>query len=447
MARTLWAVVGILVLHAHLGMTGPARADPLLALEARLAQAVMQTGEGHKTYLRVALKGCDPPPSRERVPVNVALVIDRSGSMAGERLAQARAAASLAIERLGPADVASVVTFDHAAQLLVAAQQVADRTLFIERIGRISPGGSTAIHDGVLLGAVEVRKFKDARRLNRVVLLSDGQANVGPRHPSDFAALGAALVAEGISVSTIGLGAGYNEDLMLELARASDGNHAFARDPTDLITIFNKEFDDALNTCAQTVAVTIELEPGARVLRALSREGVIEGRSATFRFNQVYAATEHYVLVELELDPALAAGVGERELGVVSVGYAPPNGQTRHTLKAPIHVSFSASEQAIAAGRDGKVEEAVLEQITRQRALEAVRLKDAGNANQARQLLLENAKALDAFLATAPTSAARLIELNKHYQALTAPAADKTLSERKVLRALDLPAAGSATRY
>jgi Ca-activated chloride channel homolog len=261
MARTLRTVVGILGLHALLMVAGPARADPSIALEARLAQAVLKTGEAHRTYLRVALKGCDRPPSPERVPVNVALVIDRSGSMAGERLAQARAAASFAIERLGPADVASVVTFDHAAQLLVAAQAVDDRTFFLERIGRITTGGSTAIHDGVLLGAVEVRKYKDARRLNRLVLLSDGQANVGPRRAGDFAALGAALMAEGISVSTIGLGAGYNEDLMLELARASDGNHAFAREPSDLITIFNKEFDEALNTCAQTVAVTIELEP------------------------------------------------------------------------------------------------------------------------------------------------------------------------------------------
>jgi hypothetical protein len=81
MARTLRTVVGIVVLHALMSSAGPARADPSIALEARLAQAVMKTGEAHKTYLRVGLKVCDPPPSRARVPLNVALVIDRSGSL------------------------------------------------------------------------------------------------------------------------------------------------------------------------------------------------------------------------------------------------------------------------------------------------------------------------------------------------------------------------------
>src|SRR5262249_17945049 len=153
----------------------------------------------------------------------------------------------------------SVVTFDQIAQVLVDAQPVNDPGLFTDRIMRIGIGGTTAIHDGVLLGALEVRKFKDPTRLNRIVLLSDGQANVGPRRPEEFAALGAALLADGISVTTIGLGNGYNEDLMLKLARASDGNHAFARDPSDLITIFNKEFNDVLASCAQTVSIDIDL--------------------------------------------------------------------------------------------------------------------------------------------------------------------------------------------
>ena len=177
--------------------------------------------------------------------------------------------------------------------------------------------GSTAIHAGVLQGAAEVAKFKEPRRLNRVVLLSDGQANIGPVRPEEFALLGRALLTQGISVSTIGLGLGYNEDLMLQLARASDGNHAFAREPTDLVQIFNKEFDDVLGSCAQTVSVDIELKPGVRAVRALSRDGLIEGQRAQFTLNQVYAATEHYVLLEVEIDKAPAsrrrAGAGRGE--------------------------------------------------------------------------------------------------------------------------------------
>ena len=438
-----------LLLLASLLLAPGARADQPITLDARLAHGIMKGDEGQRNYLRIGLKGCRPEPNRDRTPVNVAFVIDRSGSMAGQALEQARAAAIMAVHRLGPADIASVVTFDHVAQLLVDAQRVTDHDVFIDRVTRIAVGGTTAIHAGVVLGASEVGKFKASGRLNRVILLSDGQANVGPRRADEFAALGAALFAEGISVTTIGLGTGYNEDLMLELARSSDGNHAFAREPSDLITIFNKEFDDVLGSCAQTVSIDIDLVPGVRVVRSLSREGSIDGQRATFRLNQLYAATEHYLLLELELDQAVTA-VGERELGIVKVGYALSHTPSRQTIDTAIRAGFSASDEQVRAGRDAKVEEAVLEQVTRQRAQQAVKLQDAGKASEARQLLMQNATELQSFLASAPVAPARLIELTKQYQVLAAPraaAAGQGLSERKILRELQISGAGSATRY
>ena len=236
---------------------------------------------------------------------------------------------------------------------------------------------------------------------------------------------------------------------MLELARSSDGNHAFAREPSDLITIFNKEFDDVLGSCAQTVSIDIDLVPGVRVVRSLSREGSIDGQRATFRLNQLYAATEHYLLLELELDQAVTA-VGERELGIVKVGYALSHTPSRQTIDTAIRAGFSASDEQVRAGRDAKVEEAVLEQVTRQRAQQAVKLQDAGKASEARQLLMQNASELQSFLARAPVAPARLIELTKQYQVLAAPkaaAAGQGLGERKILRELQISGAGSATRY
>ena len=220
-------------------------ADKPIGLDARLAQPVMKSGEKQQNYLRVALNGCKPERT-DRTPVNVAFVIDRSGSMNGQRIAQAREAAIMAVSRLDGNDTASVVIFDDKVDVLVEARNVSDPGYFTDQIRQIGVRGSTAIYAGVQEGANQVRKFKDPRKLNRVVLLSDGLANVGPSQPAHFAQLGRALLAEGISVSTIGLGRDYNEDLMQQLARASDGNHAFASAPNDLIQIFNKEFDDVL---------------------------------------------------------------------------------------------------------------------------------------------------------------------------------------------------------
>jgi Ca-activated chloride channel family protein len=425
----------------------PAFADKPINLEARFAQGVMKGGEKQRNYLRVGLNGCERRPA-ERTPVNVAFVIDRSGSMAGERIAQAREAAILAVKRLDQNDIASVVIFDNQVDVLAPAQPVADPNTYVELIRRIGVRGSTAIYDGVQQGAREVRKFKDERRLNRVVLLSDGLANVGPKTPPEFAKLGRELLAEGISVTTIGLGLDYNEDLMLQLARASDGNHAFATAPNDLIQIFNREFDDVLASCAQTVSIDVDLTPGVRVARALSRDGKVEGGRAQFTLNQVYAATEHYVLLELEYDGKTA--VDPQNLGKVHVAYTVPDSSTKQTLDATISGRFSASADEVKIGQDKAVMEAVVQQVTRERAQMAVKLRDEGKREEAAKLFQQNADEIGAFLATAPQASPALQSLQSQYGgfAKTAPAAPASVfnNERKLLRQLD-GGAGMGSRF
>jgi Ca-activated chloride channel homolog len=427
-----------------------ARAADAITLDARLAQPVMKDGVAAKNYLRVALGGCRPEPAKGRTPVNVAFVIDRSGSMQGDRIAQAREAAVMAVNRLQAGDVASVVIFDDAVDVLIPAQPVADANLFADAIRRIGVRGSTAIHAGVLAGAAEAAKFKDAGRLNRVVLLSDGQANVGPKRPDEFAVLGRALLAQGISVSTIGLGLGYNEDLMLALARASDGNHAFAREPSDLIHIFNREFNDVLAACAQTVSIDIELKPGIRPVKTLSRDGAIAGSTASFSLNQVYAATEHYVLLEVEVDKDQAVA-GERDLGTVKVAYTQAPGGGRQTLAAAVRGRFTSSDAEVATGADAKVAEAVVEQVVNERSRRVVELRDAGKLDEAQALIRQNALDIKAYAGSVASPNAHILELGRQYDALgvqPAPTTAQQLGEqRKTLRYLQAPAAGSGTRY
>jgi Ca-activated chloride channel family protein len=431
-------IAGAVAGAARAGATEP------ITLTARLAQPVMKSGERQTNFLRIGLNGCAPQRNAERTPVNVALVIDRSGSMSGERIAQAREAAIMAIKRLDDKDIASLVIFDDRIDVPVPAQKVADHNYFIDRILQVAARGNTAIYAGVNTAAAEVRKFKDAHRLNRVVLLSDGQANVGPSQPDDFAQLGRKLLAEGISVSTIGLGADYNEDLMLQLARAADGNHAFAGAPTDLIQIFNREFDDVLASCAQMVSIDVELAPGVHAVRALSRDGTIDGAHARFQLAQVYAATEHYVLMEVGFDTAAAE---EREVGVVHVAYTAPETGARQTLEAPIRARFSASAAEVAANADKIVMESVIEQTTRERAARAVALRDQGRTEEARALLGQNAKEINAYLASAPSPA--LSAMSKQYDGLVTGLAKpgQWNEQRKLLRQMDSRGASVGARY
>jgi Ca-activated chloride channel family protein len=426
--------------------SSPASAEKPMALDAQFAQTVMKGGQTQRNYLRIALNGCERPPN-ERTPVNVAFVIDRSGSMQGSRIAQAREAAIAALRRLAAQDIASVVIFDDKIEVLVPARPVSDPAYFADRIRQVLARGSTAIYAGVLEGASEVRNKKDSRYLNRVVLLSDGLANVGPRQPSDFEKLGRDLLAEGISVSTIGLGMGYNEDLMLKLARASDGNHTFVNDATDLIQVFNKEFDDVLGSCAQTVSIDVDLRPGMKIVRALSRDGTIDGGKAQFLLNQVYQATEHYVLVEVEVDQSAAQGDGE--LGQVVVAYTSPQDGARHTIKTSIAARFSDSDAEVAAGRNVAVLASVVEQSVRQRAAEAIALRDQGKASEAQALFLTSVQEIDA-LGEAAAKSERLQYLKQQYKAIatTPPAAAKAWSkQRKMLQQMDVSPASPGARY
>jgi Ca-activated chloride channel family protein len=444
MSRAIGAAVAGLMLSF-----GPAYADKPLTLEARLGQPVMKAGETQRNFLRVAVGGCEREKT-DRTPANVAFVIDRSGSMQGARMAQAREAAIMAVKRLNADDIAAVVIFDDQIETLIPARNVTDPAPFENRIAQVGARGNTAIYGAVQQGAAEVRTHKDNRHLNRVVLLSDGLANVGPRSPDAFESLGRGLLSEGISVSTIGLGLGYNEDLMLKLARASDGNHAFAADAAALVPIFNREFNDVLGSCAQMVSIEVEMKPGIRVVRALSRDGTVAGQKASFKMNQVYQATEHYVLIEVEIDKTVAAG--QAELGSVRVAYTAPSDGVRHTLDSTVSGSFSESAAAVAASRDLRVMEAVVEQSTRERTAAAIRLRDQGKGEEAQALFKANVAEIKAYTAGQAKPSERMQQLIAEYGAIAAapPAAAPAAAwnqQRKLLRQLDTTQAGAGVRY
>ncbi|MCA9135024.1 MAG: VWA domain-containing protein, partial [Planctomycetales bacterium] len=187
-----------------------------------------------ENYLRIGITGFELPSDKQRLPVNVAIVIDKSGSMQGEKIEQARKAAIQAIDRLRDSDIVSVVTYDSSVNVLVPATKASDRETIRKQIASIAAGGNTALFAGVSKAAGEIRKFLDDKHVNRVILLSDGLANVGPASPAELEQLGESLIKEGISVSTMGLGLGYNEDLMTRLALASSGNHVFIEDAENL---------------------------------------------------------------------------------------------------------------------------------------------------------------------------------------------------------------------
>ena len=256
----------LMLIACLMGQTMTASAKQL-DLNVAMARPTMYIdGELKKgqNYVRIGLTGFELESEKERQPVNVAIVIDKSGSMQGDKIVQARKAAIQAVDRLRDDDIVSIITYDSVVTVVVPATKASDREQIKKKIQSIRAGGNTALFAGVSKAAGEARKFLDDQRVNRIILLSDGKANVGPSTPAELEQLGQSLIKEGISVSTLGLGLGYNENLMSRLALASSGNHVFIEDAENLVQVFQNEFDDVMSVVAQKIKIKAKLAEGIR---------------------------------------------------------------------------------------------------------------------------------------------------------------------------------------
>ncbi len=370
-----------------LAMTSPAIAGNV-NITADLGQEVIST-KGGKVYLRLSLKALRRESSDRRTPVNVALVLDRSGSMRGRRIEAAREAARQAISRLGRDDYVSLVAYNDGVDVLARAGRLDDHFGLKAKIDRINAGGSTALHAGVSEGGRQVREYYSGRRVNRVILMSDGLANVGPSSPAELAKLGQELGSKGISVTTIGLGLSYNEDLMSRLALASDGNHAFAKTPDDLVEIFDQEFGDTLSIAAQDIEIIIECHEGFRPKRILGREAQIDGNRIKIKLNQLTGGSERYLIVELETESGKP--VGTTDVASIDVRYLDLETGGRESVQSQVRSRYSQDDDEAQASINKSVMSQVTAQIATETSERAVKLRDKGDVAGARQLLQENA--------------------------------------------------------
>lgn len=367
-------------------------------LEARPVQAVLEaSNRPQRTTIQISVEGIAPVAaanSVERAPLNLSLVLDRSGSMAGDKIENLRRAALDILDRMGPRDVLSIVAFDNSTDVILPATRVTDPATIRSRILDIQPGGMTALFGGVSKGIAQARKFKGDGRSTRLVLVSDGQANVGPSSVSELAALGRSAGREGIPVTTVGLGEGYNEDLMQQLAQNADGNHDFARDPSDLARIFDREFGEALEIVATDLVVKFRCPDGIRPIRVIDRDATISGQELSIRWNQVAGGQKKILLVEVEV-PAGKAGAQVR-LGDATVTAKERATGAADVAEARAEVSYTAERAVAVASVDKVAKAAVVRASANENLKKAISARDAGRKEEAKAILRDNAATLGA---------------------------------------------------
>jgi Ca-activated chloride channel homolog len=244
-----------------------ASCDQVLCLHALIGNDRAVAEGGHATFVALAMATNVDLTTRARMPVNMAVVVDVSGSMAeAGKLDYVKQGLLTMIYSLNAEDRLSLVAYSSTARVVVESQPVADKQVFALAIEELRPTDSTNLYDGMVLGYEQVAAHLDAGSLARVMLLSDGLANTGTTDPEAIVAKSAEYNAQGIGITTVGVGLDFNQDLMRTLAEQGGGNFYYIEDPAKVTTVFDEELDFLVTPLANDLSITITLAPGFSVV-------------------------------------------------------------------------------------------------------------------------------------------------------------------------------------
>jgi Ca-activated chloride channel family protein len=361
-----------------------------------------------------------------RLPLNIAVVIDHSGSMAGAKIEKTKQAAMQLIGQLTNQDNLALVEFDDRVEVLFPSQHVVDREALKAEVQRIEPGGSTALYAGVEAGGKQLLKI-DSRteRINRVILLSDGLANVGPSSTAALKGLGRSLSRQGVSVTTIGVGDDYNEDLMVGLAEASDANYYYVQDAEKLPEIFAKELGGLQTVTARNVQVVITCADGVEPMDVIGRPEKFADRKTVVEFGPFSSGQKRYLFLRCRVKARDA--VTQMDLASVKVTYRDEiNGSEEVSIEQNVRIGVTTNEREVADGINQTVaaeRELQLNALAKDQAMAAA---DAGNNRDAAISLRANAQKLEAVAAGAPIPVRQNLESQAQEQRARADEIDNS---------------------
>jgi Ca-activated chloride channel homolog len=312
--------------------------------------ALPVTGAEQAVYALVDIKALSNG-HRGDMPANFGLVLDRSGSMDGEKMDNLKEAVGYVVDRLKDNDRVSVTVFDDQVETLIPNQPLKDREEVKSRLGSIIPRGGTQISDGLKAGLAEAVKGFSRDRVNRILLLTDGQT-----WDDEAACLALADKAgrQGIAVTSIGIGEEWNEKLLLQLAERSHGDSHWIRNPIAILDTFRQEVEGMQSIAAVNLRVTARMSPGVRPVKAYATMPMISdvstktvnGQNITADLGSLDSRRGQTMLIEARVPSRKA---GRFRLGQVEVTYdVPSRGVRGQSVKADLFVTFTDDAAAAA---------------------------------------------------------------------------------------------------
>lgn len=285
----------------------------------------------------------------KRMPVNVALVIDRSGSMEGEPLEYVKRACAHVVDLLTPDDVLSIITFEETVEVIMPARRVAQPDLIKQHIARIVPGNTTNLFDGLYAGGAQAGSVPLQGYVTRVLLLTDGEPTAGLKDFASIVGQVAELKNRGITVTALGFGPEYNEELMAGIARRSGGNYYYIARPEQIPEVFRQEMETILGVTAKNARLTLHLPRGCVVRQVYGSPPAFGRRTAEISLGDMERGATTNKLWEMDWEPRMT---GTYRVAKAILSWDDSSTGRIETASANAVVEFVSEAALVAQGAD-----------------------------------------------------------------------------------------------
>ena len=357
-----------------------------ISLLLNLDQKLTPNYEPSERFLEVAIQASKTDENYQRPSLNLALVIDRSGSMAGEKLEYVKAASNHIVSILNEKDRVALVDFDervrvHFPSTLLDAES---KPVLLKSIASIRNGGMTNLCDGWLTGCQQIAGWVDPKLFTHSLLLTDGLANVGITDPRELTIHARELARRGVSTSTFGVGTDYNQDLLEQMANQGEGLFRFIEGPRDIPEIFKGVFKELLTILAHELEITFSYPQGLQVslLGDWQTDHPESGKLRIYIGSLSVGKSR-----ELYLKLSIPAGVENSEISLkVNLRAKDENGRLVD-LSSEASIRLANKSDAESAPKDTSLRARYANAEIGDRASEALKLEKEGKRQEAKEML------------------------------------------------------------
>lgn len=333
--------------------------------------------------LQIELTTPAPRTKLDSPALNLGLVIDRSGSMSDGKLEQAKLAVNQIIDMLREKDSVSVVVFDDEVNVVAEAESVNSltRSELKLNVKHIRTGGSTNLGDGWLTGCQRVAHRQASSKINRTLLLSDGEANQGITNPAELGKHASEIFERGVSTSTFGIGLGFNEHLMEHIANRGGGNFYYINNDSRIPELLLQEFSDLASVTLKDARIQVEIPAGTKVELFGEWRSEKVGNLLNIYLSDLPGNRTVTLFLRLLISPAPS----DFDMNVRMTG----RGESDEALESlnVLHLTRASEDEVNRQPIDMSVLQAFASVAVGEIANEALKLERAGRRDEARQLM------------------------------------------------------------